>query len=76
MAVVKILDKREVPSADPGRVGRMDAMITYQLDTFRTYLITMPNELLGGADEEKVIVERIKADLAERERWTGRELQI
>lgn len=76
MAKVTILDKREIPSADPGRVGRMDAMITYQLDTFRTYLITLPNERLGGPDEDKVITEAIRTDMTERERWANREIEI
>ena len=76
MPEVTILDKREIPSAEPGRVGRMDALITYQLDTFRTYLITLPNEKLGGPDEEEVIRVAIAADLQERERWRDRKIQI
>lgn len=76
MAKVTILDKREIPSAEPARVGRMDAMITYQLDTFRTYLITIPNEQLQGADAEKVIADAIREDLAEREKWANREIEV
>lgn len=76
MATVKILDKREIPSADPERVGKFDAMITYQVDTFRTYLITVPQEELTPETEDNVITQAIKADLVERERWAGKELQI
>lgn len=76
MASVTIVDKREIPSADPARVGKMDAMITYSVDTFRTYLITLPNEQLGGPDEEQVVSAAIKADLAERERWVERKIEV
>lgn len=76
MTTVTIVDKREIPSADPARVGKMDAMITYSIDTFRTYLITMPNELLGGPDEEAVVSKAIKTDLAERERWVERKIEV
>ena len=76
MAAVKILDKREIPSADPARVGKFDAMITYQVDTFRTYLITVPNEELTPETEDEVIKAAIRADMAERERWASKELEI
>ena len=76
MATVKILDKREIPSPDPGRVGKLDAYITYQLDTFRTYFVIIPNESLGQADEDRVIATAIKTDLAERERFAGREIEV
>jgi len=73
---VKILDKREIPSAAPDRVGKMDSMITYQIDTYRTYLITVPAEDLTPEAEEQVIKAAIRADMAERERWAGKELVI
>ncbi len=76
MAKVKIIDKREIPSADPQRVGKMDAMVTYQLDTFRTYLITVPNESLTPETEDEVIKAAIRTDMVERERWAGKELEL
>lgn len=76
MATVKIVDKREIPSSDAGRVGKYDALITYQIDAFRTYLITIPNEDLGGPDEDEVIKAAIKTDMAEHERWVGKEIEI
>jgi len=76
MATIKILDKREIPSADPARVGKFDALITYQVDTFRTYLITVPQEELTPEAEDEVIKAAIRKDLAERERWAGKELEI
>jgi len=76
MATIKILDKREIPSAEPDRVGKFDAMITYQVDTFRTYLITVPQEELTPEAEDEVVKAAIRADLAERERWAGKELEL
>lgn len=76
MTTITIVDKREVPSASPARVGKMDAMITYSVDTFRTYLITLPDEQLGGPDEEDVVRKAIQADLAERERWAERKIEV
>lgn len=76
MPVVKIIDKREIPSAEPSRVGAMDSMITYQLDTFRTYLIVVPAESLTPENEDEVITEAIRKDMVERERWAGKELEI
>lgn len=76
MTTVTIVDKREIPSASPARVGKMDAMITYSVDTYRTYLITLPDEQLGGSDEEDVIREAIRTDLAERERWVERKIEV
>ena len=69
---VKIVDKREIPSAEPARVGKRDVVITYQVDTFRTYIIMIPEEQFT----EKELVERIKADMDLRAQWTGKELEI
>ena len=76
MTTVTILDKREIPSPEPGRVGKLDAYITYQVDPFRTYFVTIPNEKLGEPDEDAVITAAIKKDLAERERFAGKTLEV
>ena len=76
MTTVTILDKREIPSPEPGRVGKLDAYITYQVDPFRTYFVTIPNETLGLPDEDAVITAAIKLDLSERERFAGKTLEV
>jgi hypothetical protein len=76
VAAVTIIDKREIPSGDPGRVGKFDAMITYQLDDFRVYFVTLPNEDLGKPNEQQIIAEAIKKDLADRERFSGMKLEV
>jgi hypothetical protein len=69
---IKILDVREFPSTEPTRVGKFDKIVTYQIDPFRTYLITLPKETFS---EEKV-KEAIRKDMAEREKWIGKELSM
>ena len=76
MSTVTILDKREIPSPEPTRVGKLDAYITYQVDPFRTYFVTIPNEALGGPDEDEVITRAIRTDLDERERFAGKTLEV
>ena len=69
---IKILDTRDYPSTDPARVGKFDAVITYQVDAFRSYIITMPKEEFT----ETKVKEKITADLKEREKWRGKEIEI
>ena len=72
MAKAKIIDIRDIPSPDPGRVGKMDSMIVYQLDAFRTYTTIMPKE---DMTDDRVL-ERIKAEEAERTAWKAKEFEI
>lgn len=76
MTTVTILDKREIPSPDPARPGKLDAYITYQTDPMHAYLLIIPEEKLGGADEDQVIAEAIRADLEKRERFTGKQIEV
>lgn len=69
MAKFKVLDVRKIPSPDEGRVGRLDHLVTYQLDPFRTYMVRVPKDSI----EENDIVEAVKADLEAIERFTGKE---
>lgn len=69
---VKILDVRDYPSTDPARVGKFDTIATYQVDAFKTYIITMPKEEFS----ETKLREKIAADLKEREAWIGKEIEI
>ena len=76
MTKVAIIDKREIPSTSPERIGKFDAMITYRVDRYRTYLVMVPNEELGGPNEDQVVADAIAADLAERERWANKEIEV
>jgi hypothetical protein len=72
MATFKVIDIRRVPSAEPNRVGKLDYLVTYQLDPFRTYMLTI------AADEltDQLLVEAVKKDLASMERFAGREFSL
>ena len=53
--------------------------VTYQDQAMRTYVLTIPAEELEGKTEEEqlaIITERIRAQVAERTRWVGREVTI
>jgi len=69
---VKILDVRDFPSTDPTRIGKFDVIVTYQLDAFRTYLITIPKEQFN----EESLKAAIRKELTEKEKWMGKEIKI
>lgn len=68
----KIFDVRKVPSAEPARIGKYDQLVMYELDPMRRYIVRMPEE---DFTEDKMI-EAVKADMAERAQYTGKEYEI
>jgi len=72
MVKFKVLDVRKIPSPDEARVGRLDHLITYQLDAFRTYMVRIPKDTI----EESDVIEAVKRDLEGIERFTGKEFSI
>jgi len=72
MATFKVLDVRRVPSPEVGRAGKLDYLVTYQLDPLRTYLVRIAKDAI----EESDIVEAVKKDLASIERFAGKEFQL
>jgi len=74
---VKIVDVTVIPSAEAGRLGKKDAVVTYQDEAMRVRVITIPYENLEGKSEAEqlaLIAEAIKAQEAERARLVGKEL--
>jgi len=69
MAKFKVLDVRKIPSPDAGRAGRLDHLVTYQLDPFRTYMVRVAKDVISEAD----LVEAVKSDLEAMERFAGKE---
>lgn len=67
-----IFDVRKVPSAEPERVGKYDQLVMYELDPMRRYIVRIPEE---DFTEDKMI-EAIKADMAERAQYTGKEYEL
>lgn len=68
----KVIDVRRIPSADPGRLGKLDFLVTYQLDAFRTYMVTIAKDDLN----EAVIKEAVTKDLQALTAWTGKEFVL
>ena len=78
-ATFKIVDFTVIPSAEPGREGKMDAIITYMDNAGRTRMIVIPyEELKGKSDEEKFEIIKKKVFEHEKERLTfiGKEFKI
>ena len=76
---VKIIDQTIIPSAEPGRVGKKDLIITYQDEAMRIRVVTIPYEKLEGkSDEEQweIIQEAIRAAERERRKFIGREIKL
>lgn len=69
MDTFKVIDVRRVPSADPARLGKLDHLVTYQLDAYRTYMVTIPKDELT----EDVIKTAVAADLEAMQRFVGKE---
>jgi len=62
----------DMPSGAPERIGKLDRYITYQLDAMRTYILIIPKEEYREEDLTRLI----KADLEEKERLIGKELEL
>jgi len=69
---VTILDVRDIPSTEPGRIGKIDVLVTYQIDPAHVYMIRIPKEEFT----EERLTEEIKRDVAEKRRWIGKKIAI
>jgi len=68
----KVIDTRRVPSSEPTRIGKLDWLVTYQLDPYRTYMVTIAKDELTEGD----ITEAVRKDLEAIGRWTGKEFTL
>ena len=68
----RIFDVREVPSAEPTRMGKYDQLVMYELDPMRRYIVRIPSEEFT----EERMKEAVKADMAKRAEFTGKEYEI
>jgi len=69
---VRVLDVRDVPSTEPGRIGKIDVLVTYQLDPTHIYMVRIPKDEFT---DEKVR-EVIRRDVEEKSQWVGKELAL
>ncbi len=75
----KIVDLSKVPSAEAGRAGKYDLIVTYQDAAGRVRIVTIPYEEFGGKSEEEqeqVIRKYIEQQESERIRFIGKEIKI
>ena len=68
----KVFDIRKVPSAEPTRIGKYDQLVMYELDPMRRYIVRIPEEEFTEAK----MLEAIKADMAERAQYSGKEYEL
>jgi len=68
----KVIDVRRIPSAEPSRIGKLDYLVTYQLDPMRVYIVTIAQDVLT----ESIIKEAIRKDLEAMQAWTGKEFTL
>lgn len=68
----KVIDTRRIPSSEPTRIGKLDWLVTYQLDAYRTYMVTIPQDTLS----EDLIKEAVRKDIEAIGRWTGHEFTL
>jgi hypothetical protein len=69
---VRIVDVRKLPSPDPQRYGKDDAIVLYELAPGTRYSVRLPAENLTDA----TITAAIRADMTERGKWQGKQLQL
>lgn len=76
---VKIIDMTILPSAEAGRMGKKDLVITYQDDNLRARIILIPTERIEGKSEEErlaLIADVIRSQEGERRQFIGREISV
>ena len=67
--VISVLD---VPSTDPNRMGKMDALITYRIDPLHSFTIRLPAE---GLTPDKVDA-AVRSDYAVRKLLINRTVNL
>ena len=76
---VKIIDISKVPSAEAGRAGKYDLIVTYQDSAGRVRITTIPYEEWAGKSEEEqleLLKKYIRMEEQARLKFAGREIKI
>lgn len=75
----RIVDLTKIPSAESGRVGKYDLVVTYSDVAGRVRVITLPYEQFGGkneAEQTALLAAAIRAAERERIAFIGREIKL
>jgi len=78
-AAYKILDLSKVPSAEAGRAGKYDLIVTYQDEAGRVRIVTIPYEEFAERspeEQEAVLRKYIGMQEEERLRFIGKEIRV
>jgi hypothetical protein len=78
-ATFRIVDMSKVPSAEAGRAGKYDLIVTYQDSAGRVRVVTIPYEEFANKtpeEQEEVLRKYIKMQEEERLRFVGREIRV
>jgi len=68
----QIVDVRKLPSPDPQRLGKEDAIVVYALDPTHHYTVRIPAEELS----EETIRQAVRRDIEERSKWLGKTISL
>jgi len=69
---ITIVSMVDVPAIEPGRVGQLDVMVTYQVRPGQVYTVRIPKEKFT----EELMIESIRKDLQERLKFVGKKYTI
>ena len=72
MAEVKVLEVRKVLSTDPGRVGKMDTIVVYNVDNARVSFIVLSKDPISETD----IAEAVKKEEKGRTALVGKTFKV
>ena len=72
MAEIKILEVRKVLSTDPGRIGKMDTIVVYNVDNARVSFIVLSKDPISETD----IAEAVKKEEKGRTALVGKTFKV
>ncbi len=68
----KVIDVRDLPSADPVRMGKWDKIVIYEIDPEHRYSVSIPAETFS----DDTLRAAVKADMEARTKWVGKSFQL
>jgi len=54
-----VVDIKRVGSVEPDRRGKLDYLVTYQIDAYRIYMVTIPKDKIT----DEIIKDAVRKDL-------------
>ena len=60
----RVIDVRRLPATDDARLGKLDYVVTYELNDYRRYMVTIPKDELS----DEIIRDAVAKDVEIREK--------